>query len=171
MNEQEQAGGGSAAVGTRWPEVVVAALLVGVAVLVIVDARRVGTGWDPFDGPRSGFFPFYIGCLLLACSGWILLRQLLLWRRENPVFAERAQLAGVWAITWPMAVYVAGVQWLGVYLSSFVLIAFFMRRHGRFGWPMVGAVSLGVPLFFFAVFERWFLVALPKGPLEATLGL
>jgi putative tricarboxylic transport membrane protein len=31
-------------------------------------------------------------------------------------------------------------------------------------------VALGVPLFFFLVFERWFLVPLPKGPLEALLG-
>jgi hypothetical protein len=33
------------------------------------------------------------------------------------------------------------------------------------------AVAVGVPLFFFLVFERWFLVALPKGPVEAWLGL
>jgi hypothetical protein len=32
------------------------------------------------------------------------------------------------------------------------------------------AVALGVPLVFFFVFERWFVVPLPKGPLEALLG-
>jgi putative tricarboxylic transport membrane protein len=32
-------------------------------------------------------------------------------------------------------------------------------------------VAVGVPLFFLLVFERWFLVPLPKGPLEALLGL
>jgi hypothetical protein len=32
------------------------------------------------------------------------------------------------------------------------------------------AVALGVPLAFFLVFERWFLVSLPKGPLEAFFG-
>jgi hypothetical protein len=29
---------------------------------------------------------------------------------------------------------------------------------------------VGVPLFFFIVFERWFLVPLPKGPIENLLG-
>jgi len=45
-----------------------------------------------------------------------------------------------------------------------------MLRHGKHGAALTAAVSLGVPLFFFLVFERWFLVALPKGPLEAYFG-
>ena len=81
-----------------------------------------------------------------------------------------SQLGMVWAITWPMAVYVALVQPLGIYLASALLIAYFMRRHGQYRLPALSAVSLGVPLFFFVVFERWFLVALPKGPIEAALG-
>ena len=66
--------GGQASSGhldARWPEVVMAAFLFVVAVLVIVDSIRVGTGWAD-DGPRSGYFPFYIGCILLASSGWVL---------------------------------------------------------------------------------------------------
>ena len=80
-------------------------------------------------------------------------------------------LACSWAITWPMSAYVALVGPLGIYVSSTMLIAFFMRRHGGYRLPALLAVSLGVPLFFFVVFERWFLVALPKGPIEALLGL
>lgn len=177
MSDSDQAAGSPAAaeadagLGSRWPELLLALALVAVAVVVIADARRVGTGWDEFDGPRAGYFPFYIGCLLLVASSWIALRQLLLWRRDNPVFATGRQLGGVWAITWPMGVYVALVGPLGIYLSSALLIGFFMRRHGRYRWPALLGVALGVPLFFFMLFERWFLVALPKGPIEAWLGL
>jgi hypothetical protein len=32
-------------------------------------------------------------------------------------------------------------------------------------------VSIGTMVAFFLVFERWFLVPLPKGPIEALLGL
>jgi hypothetical protein len=46
-----------------------------------------------------------------------------------------------------------------------------MRRHGHFGWRVTAAVALMVPVAFFLVFERWFLVPLPKGPLENLLGL
>ena len=36
------------------------------------------------------------------------------------------------------------------------------------GWRkplLTAAVAVGVPLFFYGVFERWFLVPLPKGPI------
>lgn len=170
MNDQGEGEADGSMVGSRWPELLLALLLMAVAVIVIVDALRVGIGWDEFDGPRAGYFPFRVGCLLLLASGWIALKQLLYWRSLNPDFASTAQLGMVWAITWPMAVYVALVQPLGIYVASALLIAYFMRRHGRYRLPALSAVSLGVPLFFFVVFERWFLVALPKGPIEAALG-
>jgi putative tricarboxylic transport membrane protein len=70
-----------------------------------------------------------------------------------------------------MTVYVALVTFMGIYVSSVVLIAYFMLRHGKHGAALTAAVSVGVPLFFYLVFERWFLVPLPKGPLEALVGL
>ena len=98
------------------------------------------------------------------------MQQLLNWRREGE-FAARAQLASVWAILWPMVIYVGIVATLGFYVGSLLLIAYFMRRHGKHGVALTAAVSVGVPLACVLVFERWFLVPLPKGPLEAMLGL
>ena len=157
------------AIGSRWPELAVAAVLMLIAVGVIADSLRVGIGWAD-DGPRSGYFPFYIGLLLLAASTTIFVSQLLRWRRADPAFAERAQVMQVLAVFWPMVVYVALIFPLGIYLASLVLIAYFMRRYGKYRWPVTGAISIGVPLLFFLVFERWFLVALHKGPIERWLG-
>jgi len=156
------------AIGVRWPELGVALLLVVLAGLVIKDSLRVGTGWGD-DGPRAGYFPFYIGLALLLSAGWVALKQLLRWRSHER-FADRAQMASVWAILWPMAIYIGVIFALGIYVSSALLIGYFMLRHGKHGPALAAAVSLGVPLFFFLVFERWFLVALPKGPLEAFFG-
>ena len=69
-----------------------------------------------------------------------------------------------------MTLYVALITQLGIYVSSVALIAYFMLRHGKHRVGLTAAVSLGVPLFFFVVFERWFLVPLPKGLLEGMLG-
>ena len=169
-DESPEAGTGqTGAVGTRWPEVVVAACLMLLALLVIKDSLRVGTGWGD-EGPRSGYFPFYIGLLLLASSGTVLVTALLGWRKADPVFVEREQLRMVFAVLVPMVLYVGGIALVGIYLASLGLIGYFMRRHGRYGWPLTLAVSVGVPLAFFLVFERWFLVALPKGPIEQLLG-
>jgi hypothetical protein len=35
---------------------------------------------------------------------------------------------------------------------------------------MVLPIAIGVPLVTFIIFERWFLVPLPKGPIEEWLG-
>jgi putative tricarboxylic transport membrane protein len=63
----------------RWPELLVALFLMALAVLVLVDSVRVGIGWGD-DGPRSGYFPFYIGLALLGASGWTAFKQLRRWR-------------------------------------------------------------------------------------------
>ena len=66
----------------------------------------------------------------------------------------------------PTAIYVAAIPFIGLYVSSMVLIALFMRWLGKYGWLMVAAVAIGMPVITYIVFEKWFLVPLPKGPLE-----
>ena len=41
---------------------------------------------------------------------------------------------------------------------------------GKYKWPRIAPVSLGVVVFFFLMFEIWFKVPLPKGPIEAAIG-
>ena len=167
MNDSsEQAG--SATVGTRWPEIMVAGVLLAVALLVMFDSLRSGIGWGD-DGPRSGYFPFRVGLLLAGASVAILIGQLR--DRSIKVFAERAQLSMVVQVFVPIVLYVVLIAVLGIYVSSALLIGYFMRRHGHYGWALTAAVSVAVPLVFFGVFERWFLVPLAKGPLERLLGL
>ncbi len=153
----------------RGPELAVSILLMLLAALVIKDSVRVGTGWAD-DGPRAGYFPFYIGLLLLASGATVFLSTLLTWGKNQALFAEREQLATVFAMLIPMTVYIIAMVWLGIYLPSALLIGYFMRRYGKFGWLPAVSVSLAVPVAFFVVFERWFLVPLPKGPIENLLG-
>ncbi len=159
--------GDARSVGMRGPEIGVALFMLLLAGLVIADSLRVGIGWAD-DGPRSGYFPFYIGLMLALASGWTLLGALR--RRDGEEFATVGQLRSVAQIGVPIAVYVAVLSVLGLYVASLALIGYFMKRHGRYGWALTAAVSIGVPLLAFLVFERWFLVPLPKGPLEAALG-
>ena len=157
----------------RTPELVVSALLMVVALIVISDSLRVGTGWAD-DGPRAGYFPFYIGLLLLGASATIFITQLWRWRRSTEDFAEHRQLRLVLAVLLPMVAFVAAIAGLGIYLASALLLAYFIQRYGEFArgrTAIAVAVALTVPLLFYVVFERWFLVPLPKGPLENWLGL
>jgi hypothetical protein len=170
MNNDDIRTDSGASLRSRGPEVVVAGGLLALAGLVITDSLRVGIGWAD-DGPKAGYFPFYIGLLLAAASGWTLLQQLLRWGASHEEFARHDQLRLVVAVLVPMVLYVALIFGLGIYLASAVLIGYFMKRYGRYRWGLTAAVAIGVPLVFYAVFERWFLVPLPKGPIERLLGL
>ena len=157
-------------VKTRWPELAVSGFLLILGGMVVGDSLRVGIGWAE-DGPRSGYFPFYIGLILLASSGTVFVKQLLRWQRDDEVFAGREQIRLVIAVLVPMVLYVGAIFLLGIYVSSAVLIGYFMVRYGKYRWAITLPVAIGVPLVFFLVFERWFLVPLAKGPLERLLGL
>lgn len=165
--EQDEASAGATL--TRGPELVVGLITMGLAGLVITDSMRVGTGWGD-EGPQAGYFPFYIGLILLAASGTVVLSTLLKWGKSKGVFATREELVPVFQMLVPMVIYVVAMVFLGIYLPSAILIGYFMRHHGKFAWPSSLSVSIGVPLVFFLVFERWFLVPLPKGPIENMLG-
>ncbi len=91
--------------------------------------------------------------------------------QANKPFVERGQLKMVLAVLVPAAVFVGLVGWIGIYVAGALFIGFFMRWLGQYAWWKVGAVSVGVMVVFFFIFERWFLVPLPKGPLERLLGL
>ena len=71
----------------------------------------------------------------------------------------------------PTLVYVLVIQFLGIYAASIVFIAAFMMWLGKYGWLKSALVGCGVSLVFFLLFEIWFHVPLPKGPIEAMLGL
>ena len=159
-----------AQVGNRWPELAVSGLLVALGALVVADSLRVGIGWAD-DGPRSGYFPFYIGLLLAGSGGSVFVRQLLRWRADRAVFATREQLTLVVAVLVPMLVYVGLIFLAGLYIASALLVGWFMKRYGRYGLTATVVVSLAVSVSCFLVFERWFLVPLPKGPIEQLLGL
>jgi putative tricarboxylic transport membrane protein len=155
-------------VATRWVELGVALALMALALVVVTDSLRVGAGWAD-DGPKAGYFPFYIGLALLGASGWTAVQQLRRWRHIE-VFAERSQMRSVAAVMGPMVLHVVLIKFIGLYVASALLIGWFMHRHGQHRLLTKIVVPLAVPLVVFVVFERWFLVPLPKGPLEALFG-
>jgi hypothetical protein len=138
------------------------------ALIVILGSISAGIGWG-VEGPRAGFFPFYVGLLILGGSVVNLVQIFTVGTKRGP-FADWAQLRQVMAVVIPAGIYVFLVPFIGIYVSSAILIAFFMKWLGRYKWGLVLAISIGMPLITFIVFERWFLVPLPKGPLEEFLG-
>jgi putative tricarboxylic transport membrane protein len=134
------------------------------------DSVRLGARWAE-DGPQPGYFPFYVGLLICIASAATALFAVRMPQERNGSFVEVGQLKLVLAVLIPSAVFAGVVGSLGIYLSGTIFIALFMRWLGKYPWWKVALVSIGNSVVFYLIFEVWFLVPLPKGPLEALLGL
>jgi cell division protein FtsW (lipid II flippase) len=152
----------------RTVEMAVAALCALFGIIAILGSLQVGIGWAA-EGPQSGFFPFYIG-VVIVISSLINLKSAARLQKE-PLFANWGQLGQVLAVVIPTSVYVLVLPHLGIYISSIILIAGFMIWLGQYRWPLALGIGVAVPVLLYLMFEKWFLVPLPKGPFEDWLGL
>jgi hypothetical protein len=159
---------GASGPSQRSAEIFVAVAMAAFALIVIAGSLKAGIGWGA-EGPRAGFFPFYLGLTILG-SSIINFGAVIAQPSGRRLFAQWSQLAKVMSVLVPTAIYVAVIPWIGIYVASMLLIAAFMKWLGNYGWGTVAPIALGVPLAVFLVFERWFLLPLPKGPIEEYLG-
>ncbi len=154
-------------------EVVTAVVFLVVGALVIFDSRRLGSTWAS-DGPQAGYFPFYIGVIICVSSLVNLVSALMVPANKDAPFVTWGQMRMVLIVMVPYSVYVAlianPVYSLGIYEASVIFIAAFMRYLGKYSWLKIAVVSVVTMVAFFIMFEVWFKVPLPKGPIEAMLG-
>ena len=152
----------------RTADLVTAAVLMLLGGVVIFDALRLGIGWGT-DGPRSGFFPFWLAVLMMAtvCADL----------RAGVAAAgdPRVRVTGRAATAGPVRAGAGdrhGRRHAGdrPLRGLRLYVAFYMRWIGRHRWPATIAMAVGLSVVTFLVFEEWFLVPMPKGPLEAWLG-
>ena len=171
MHDQGDVPEGASLVSNRVLEIVVALALLTVSAIIIFDSTRLGFRWVEGQGPAAGYFPFYIAIVLAIASVAILLKAVFVNSEHlKESFVSRTAFGRVVTVLVPAIGYVAAIQFIGLYVASALFIAFFMITIGRESVTRSLCVGVAVPLFFFVMFERWFLVPLPKGPLEAMLG-
>jgi hypothetical protein len=151
----------------RAADLITATALMLLGGVVIYDAVRLGIGWG-VEGPRSGFFPFWLAVLMVGTSAAIIGQTV--WRTGRGPFVTRAAAGSVLAVLLPAAALVLATQFIGLYVASAVYVGAYMRWIGRHSWPLTVGLAVAIPVLTFVVFERWFLVPMPKGPLEAWLG-
>jgi putative tricarboxylic transport membrane protein len=141
---------GRSLVSNRTMEIVVALLLLAGSGIVLYDSLRLGAGWQEGIGPAAGYFPFWIA-LILGASSLVILATAIAGHGAGEVFVELR-------------------PGLGIYVASAIFMLGFMLVVGRESILKSIGVSILVPIALFFMFEKWFLVPLPKGPLELWLG-
>lgn len=157
---------------TRSVEVATALVIALLGLLVAWDSQRMGAAWGD-QGPEAGFFPFYIGSFLVLSGLGTVVYAFFSdagKKAAHEPFVRRGQFKAVLRVFIPTAVYVILMQFIGLYAAMGIYIAAFMVING--GYSAIRAMSFAavVPVVVFVMFEIWFLVPLPKGPIEAMLG-
>ena len=153
----------------RWTELGVGIFCILLGAITIFGSIKAGIGWGA-EGPKSGFFPFYIGIIIVLASA-VNCIQLLREPDDGKLFSEWGQLRQVLCVLVPTTIYALSIPYLGIYVASVILIALFMKWLGKYPWSTTAAIAVGVPFAIYLFFEKWFLIPLPKGPLEELLGL
>jgi hypothetical protein len=155
---------------TRWVELAFGLLIAFAGGVVIYDSARIGAQWAS-DGPQAGYFPWLTGCALALSGGWVAASTLWRWKKmQGDVFVSWARLKPVLSMLLPTIAFVILVKLIGMYVAAAIFIAGFMIWQGRYSILKAGAVALIMPFLVFLLFEIWFLVPLPKGPIERMLG-
>jgi len=150
-------------------EVFVAAVMLAFGLVVAIDSYRLGAQWGS-DGPQSGYFPFYIGVIIVIAAAVTLVQSLLAKAEDSGLFVEWRMLKPVMAVLVPAVVYVLGVQLIGIYVASAIYIAVFMVWLGSYSWLKAVVVSVLINASFYLMFEIWFKVPLFRGAYD-LLGL
>ena len=152
-------------VATNIVDAVVAVLVLIMGGVVIYGSRKLGSEWGD-DGPGAGYFPFYIGVILVISGAGVLYQALAGKEKNTEVFVDREQLGRVLSVLVPAAIYVAAIQFIGIYVASAVYIALFMVILGKYSWLKSVIIALAVNTVFFMMFEVWFKVPLHKGSFD-----
>jgi hypothetical protein len=155
-------GGAGKGPATYLADAAVAVMVTVAGGVVIYGSRELGAGW-PSDGPGSGYFPFYIGLILLISGLGILFQALFAKKKNTAVFVDGEQFKRVLSVLIPAAGYVLAVQFIGLYVASAIYIALFMMILGKFSWIKSIIAAFIVNAMFFLMFEVWFKVPLFKG--------
>ncbi len=150
----------------RRAEQVVATLCVMLGVAIVWQARQMEY-LTPL-GPGPGFFPLWLGLILIGLSGaWLFS---VVWRSpaegSRRFFPAWPGLRRILLVLGAIVGVGIAMEFIGFQLAMFAFVAFVLVALGRRGWcltaVLAGVMSFGV----YHTFTRWLDVTLPQASIE-----
>lgn len=147
----------------RNAEVACGLLLLVLGLVIVWESLKLKVGWG-FNGPEAGFFPFWLAIGLVISSSLITIQALL---SKKPTirqpFVSREGLFSVIKVGVPAFAMVALTEAIGLYPAALIYIAIYMRWIGAHSWVTTALVSVLIPLSSYFIFDKWFLIPMPRG--------
>jgi hypothetical protein len=155
---------------TKSADILVAVLLLGLGVIVGWDSFRLGSGWSQ-EGPQAGFFPFAMA--LIAVVGCVvIIRQALAGTssvKGGKPFVPAGGMRPVLTVFIPACGMILLTEVVGLYVAAMIYLAAYIKGVGGYRWRIVLLVSIPIPLLFYWVFEKIFLIPMPVGMFGAQI--
>jgi putative tricarboxylic transport membrane protein len=127
---------------------------------------------DTWENPGPAVFPLIIGSVLTILGLWQMGRALLKAKhhdhhRENKstrtsLLSDKEDGKALRLIA-VFVVYLLMMQWIGFFVSTFAFGALSSRLTESRGWGRPVALSAGLTLFSYLLFEVWLKLSFPRG--------
>src|SRR5690349_19628585 len=171
--QQHDTSAGRTLVTHRALEIAAALLALAFGASIALGALEYNVGWGE-RGPEPGYFPFWMGVVVMVGALGALCEALLARRiagQPAAIDADQARRIAVFLLPMLGFLIVTVVFKLGLYVGMVGYLLTVMLWQGRYRLPAAMAVSFGTAMMFFLMFEWWLKVPLMTGPIEAWLGI
>ena len=149
----------------RTAELVMAIVTILCSIALMVKSAELNIGWIEDRGPGSGAWPFWLSCGMLLASVATLARWFLRMTPESRshepyITKDNAIVVGISVAA--ILVLLLATHLVGLYAALFLFLLFYLKFVGRHSWTVSGALTLGIPIFIFCLFEWALKIPLPK---------
>lgn len=155
---------------TKSADIMVAVILLCLGLVVGLDSFRLGSGWG-MEGPKAGFFPIVMAIIAVA-GCLVIIRQAMKGTSSvkggNP-FVPAGGMKPVLTVFIPACGMVLLTEVVGLYLAAMIYLVTYIKIVGGYRWRTVLLVSIPIPLIFYWVFEKIFLIPMPAGMFGAQI--
>jgi putative tricarboxylic transport membrane protein len=132
---------------------------------------------DTWGNPGPGIFPLMAGIALVILAAWELARDVLkpASTRNEKSNVQGASLTETFRATHGerkimlmiaiFVLYILMIKWIGFFVSNFFFVIIASRLIGARSWSAPVALSAGINLFCYALFDLWLKLSFPRGVL------
>lgn len=146
---------------------------IAMSMFVVLEARRMRYYTE--YGPGPGFFPFWLGCLMLLLSAMWLLQVTFksVEPMESSFVPDRKGVLRLLSALVALVLFTVFVEVVGFRLAMLAFMLFVLMAFGRQNILVTVLISLLVSFGMFYVFQNWLDVRLPYADIEflRNLGL
>lgn len=153
----------------RQAELIMAIFLALCSIGLMVKSSELNTGWVAGRGPGAGAWPFWLSAGMLICCIWTIVRwfrRITPESRNDSPYMTRDTIVIVGTSAGAILFLLGATHFIGIYASLVLFLLFYLRFIGRHKWLKTMALTIGIPIFIFCLFEWALKIPLPKSITE-----